>query len=142
MPTIVVSTVAVAPAVAKEFFETHDAACPDRPRTMAFDIITDDYKSMIAASGPYWRELRKLCLLELFTAKRLATYQGGRTEEIHTMLKQLLVDSKDHMNGRSVDLRSWLLGVTSNNMTRMLINKRSVLSRLPLPLICIQAHFL
>lgn len=119
MPTIVVSTV----AVSKELFQMHDATFLDRPKCMYFDIVTDGYKNVAVANGRYWRELRKLYASVLFTPKRLATYESARAEEIHTMMRELVADCQE--GTRVVDLKSWLLGITSNNMTRMLFNKRS-----------------
>lgn len=93
---------------------------------MYFDIVTDDYKNMAVSNGRYWRQLRKLCASELFTAKRIASFQRGRAEEIHLMIKELVARCVENDNKHVVNLKSWLLGITSNNMTRMLINKRSV----------------
>lgn len=106
----------------KELFQAHDANFLDRPRLLGLNIVLDDYKNMIAANGEYWRQLRKLYTSELFTPKRMATYQSGRIEEMQLMMRELLADSKD--GTATVDMRSWLRGVTSNFMTRMLINKR------------------
>ena len=77
-----------------------------------------------ALDSPYWLKLRKLCRSELFSPKRHASYETVRTEEIHHMMKLLLEMS---CNGETViNLKGWLYGVTVNNMTRMLVNKRFV----------------
>ena len=117
MPTIVVSSV----AVSKELFQTHDAAFLNRPRALSFEVLSHDYKNIVAANGRMWRQVRRLITSELLAPKRIATYKGVRAEEIHNMMEELVEDAKQ---GKAVNLKSWLLGITSNNMTRMLTNKR------------------
>jgi cytochrome P450 len=117
VPTIVVNSV----DVSKELFQTRDTVFLDRPRMLVLDFLTDNYKNMAVSSGRYWRDLRKLVMTEIFTAKRLASYRNVRKEEIHNMMRELVKDSEQ---GRVVNLKDWLLGASFNSMTRMLINKR------------------
>ena len=125
MPCIVVSTA----AAARELFRTNDAIFCGRPQKLIWTILgggSTEYKSLGSAApdGPYWPQLRKLCRTELFSHKRHASYETVRTEEIHHMMKLLLEMS---CNGETViNLKGWLYGVTVNNMTRMLVNKRFV----------------
>jgi hypothetical protein len=117
MPAIVVSSV----EVSTELFQTRDTVFLDRPRLLALEFLTDNYKNLVGSSGRYWRDLRKLVTTELFTAKRLANYRNVRKEEIHNMMRELVKDCEQE---RVVNLKKWLLRVTFNIMTRMLINKR------------------
>jgi hypothetical protein len=124
MPCIVVSSA----AAARELFRTNDAIFCGRPQKLIWTVLagSTEYKSITSAApdGPYWPQLRKLCRLELFSPKRHASYETVRTEEIHHMMKLLLEMSS---NGDTVvNLKLWLYGVTANNMTRMLVNKRFV----------------
>lgn len=119
-PCIVVSTA----AVAKELFQTNDATFSSRPKRVFFSIINgnDDYKNLSAAPyGPHWRRLRKFYNLELFSPKRVASYQQHRAEEVHHMMKVLIAQAN---KGHEVRIREWASGVIGNIMTRMLINKR------------------
>ena len=72
-----------------------------------------------APYGVYWQNLRRLCNTELFTAKRQASYERIRTEEIHDMMKALLEDSSQPLT-----LNTRLYGLAANNITRMLTHKR------------------
>ena len=126
MPCIVVSTA----AAAKELFRTNDAIFCGRPKRLIWTVLGGDsteYKSLGSAApdGPYWPQLRKLCRLELFSPKRHASYETVRTEEIHHMMK-LLLEMSSNGDSTVVNLKGWLYGVTINNMTRMLLNKRFV----------------
>ena len=119
-PCIVVSTA----AVAKELFQLNDAVFSSRPRRLFLTVFlgTAEYKNLVGAPyGPHWRQLRKLCNMELFSPRRQASYQKMRTEEIHNMMRILLENSQ---SGKASNLKLWLYGATVNIMTRMLVNKR------------------
>ena len=124
MPCIVISTA----AAARELFRTNDAIFCGRPKKLFWTIFggSTEYKSIASAppDGPYWPQLRKLCRTELFSPKRHASYETIRTVEIHYMMKLLLEMSCNE--GTVINLKVWLFGVTANNLTRMLVNKRFV----------------
>ncbi|KAH9294003.1 hypothetical protein KI387_040792 [Taxus chinensis] len=64
IPTVVVSS----PAMAKEFLKTHDRLFADRPTVSARIYLAYDGKDVAYASyGDYWRQMKKLCTLELLT---------------------------------------------------------------------------
>lgn len=126
VPTIVVSSV----EVSKELFQTLDTIFLARPNIMALSVLNQVSGSVLndnsgnrvlTARGRHWRDLRKLITSELFSARRLSTYKAARAEEIQNMMKGMVEDAK---RGSIVNLKSWLLGITCNNMTRMLTNKR------------------
>ena len=112
--------------VAKELCQTNDVVFSSRPTHKLANIIlsfgSTEQKSLAAAPyGPYWRQLRRFCTTELFSATRHASYERVRAEEIQNMMQSLLEESK---KGDAIDLKSWLYSVNANNMTRMLIKKR------------------
>ncbi|WMV52305.1 hypothetical protein MTR67_045690 [Solanum verrucosum] len=58
--------------MAREVLKTHDLAFASKPKLVTTDMIF--YKSTDIAFSPYgdyWREMRKICVLELFTAKNI-----------------------------------------------------------------------
>ena len=110
--------------MAKELFLTNDASFLSRPKKVFFSKLNggDDYKSIaFAPYGPHWRGLRKLFHSELFSPKRVASYQRHRTEEVHHMMKVLIAQAN---KGDEVTMRVWVTAVACNILTRMLINKR------------------
>ncbi|KAG0599533.1 hypothetical protein M758_12G159400 [Ceratodon purpureus] len=118
VPCLIISTA----AAAKEVFQTNDVSFSSRPKGLYFEIISDNYKTLVLTPyGPYWRQLRKFSSSELFSAKRHASYRGVREEELRNMLAILLETSE---KGEAVNVKSWLYEVSANVMTRMLINKR------------------
>ncbi|XP_004249519.1 premnaspirodiene oxygenase [Solanum lycopersicum] len=76
--TIVVSSM----EMAREVMKIHDLAFASRPKLVSLDIIL--YKSTdiaFCSYGDYWRQMRKICVLELFTAKNVRSFSSIRREE-------------------------------------------------------------
>ncbi|KAL5205228.1 hypothetical protein ABZP36_033437 [Zizania latifolia] len=58
--------------MAKFFLKTHDVVFIDRPKTAAGKYTTYNYSDITwSLYGAYRRQARKMCLTELFSAKRL-----------------------------------------------------------------------
>lgn len=117
---LVVSTA----GAAKELFKSHDATFSSRPRRLVLDVLTaGSYRSLpVAPYGHYWRQLRRLANTQLFSPATHASHEGIRNGELHNMMKLLVEEAAN--SGTPIDLRHWLTGVTSNNMTMMLTNNR------------------
>ncbi|GMY30997.1 cytochrome P450 71D11-like [Fagus crenata] len=82
--TIVVSS----PEIAREVMKTHDVIFASRPTSLTIKIFTYDSTDIIFAPyGNYWRQLRKICTLELLSSKRVESYQPIREEELSTLIK-------------------------------------------------------
>ncbi|KAE8715097.1 Detected protein of unknown function [Hibiscus syriacus] len=76
-PVVVASPV----NMAKTFLKTHDVTFVGRPKTAAGEYTTYNYSDIIwSPYGPYWRQARKMCMIELFSAKRLESYEYIRRE--------------------------------------------------------------
>ncbi|CAA7395621.1 unnamed protein product [Spirodela intermedia] len=101
--------------MATEFLKKQDLVFASRPRTAAGKYTTYNYSDIAwAPYGPYWRQARRLCLTELFSAKRLDSYEYIRLEETQRMLARLAgattggaaVLLKDHLNLLSLSVIS------------------------------------
>ena len=58
-----------------------------RPTSLAIKILTYDSTDIVFAPyGNYWRQLRKICTLELLSPKRVESYQPIREEELSTAI--------------------------------------------------------
>ncbi|CAK9257915.1 unnamed protein product [Sphagnum jensenii] len=107
---------------AREFVKVQDKVWAGRENITGQAIITYDHLNIGGAQyGPYWRHLRKICTMELFTAKRLESFRPPRTDEFNQIIKSIMDDVEQ---GKIVDLAMKLSHVAMNNMTRMLLNKR------------------
>ncbi|BAT88737.1 hypothetical protein VIGAN_05233000 [Vigna angularis var. angularis] len=82
--TIVISS----PECAKEVMKTHDINFATRPKVLAIDVISYNCTSIaFAPYGNYWRQLRKICTLELLSLKRVNSYQPIREEDVFNLVK-------------------------------------------------------
>ncbi|KAJ7956139.1 Cytochrome P450 [Quillaja saponaria] len=79
VPTVVVSS----SRLAKEVMKTHDLALSSRPQLFSAKYLFYDCTDVVFAPyGAYWRHIRKICILELLSAKRVESYSSLREEEV------------------------------------------------------------
>ncbi|KAG6788845.1 hypothetical protein POTOM_004923 [Populus tomentosa] len=115
-PVVVGSSV----EMAKTILKTHDVIFSGRPKTAAGKYTTYNYSDITwSPYGPYWRQARKMCLMELFSAKRLESYEYIRVEELKALLKTLHKSS-----GRPINLKDHLTDVSLNVISRMVLGKK------------------
>ncbi|KAJ1289838.1 hypothetical protein BS78_02G195600 [Paspalum vaginatum] len=108
--------------MAKFFLKTHDVVFTDRPKTAAGKYTTYNYRDITwSPYGAYWRQARKMCLTELFSAKRLESYEYIRAAEVSALLRELHAASGA---GRAVMLKDYLSTVSLNVITRMVLGKK------------------
>ncbi|KAF8070825.1 hypothetical protein N665_1130s0002 [Sinapis alba] len=109
-------------ALARECFTGHnDVVVSNRPRFLTSKYIAYNYTTIATTPyGDHWRNLRKICSLEIVSSKRLANFLHIRKEEIHRMLTRL---SRDALINREVELESLFYDLTFNNIVRMVTGK-------------------
>jgi cytochrome P450 len=93
--TLVVSS----PRMANEFMKTHDLAFAQRPLFLAPKIMT--YGGSDIAFSPYsdyWRQIRKVCVLELLSSKRVQSFSSLREEEVHNLIESIRSSSGSPIN--------------------------------------------
>ncbi|WRX20237.1 Cytochrome P450 - like 10 [Theobroma cacao] len=66
-----------------------------------------------APYGDYWRQLRKICTLELLTAKRVQSFRAIREEEVSNFIASISPKA-----GSPINLRKLLRALTSNITAR------------------------
>jgi hypothetical protein len=70
--------------------KTHDVAFADRHINSTVDILTFNGMDLVFGTyGVQWRQLRKLCVLELLSASRVQSFQRIREEEVARFLRSL-----------------------------------------------------
>ncbi|KAJ6358782.1 hypothetical protein OIU76_000499 [Salix suchowensis] len=86
IPTVVISSV----ELAKEVLKTHDLVFCSRPQLFSakhlFHGCTD---IAFAPYGAYWRNIRKVCILELLSAKRVHWNSFVREEEVDRLIRRI-----------------------------------------------------
>ncbi|KAF7133129.1 hypothetical protein RHSIM_Rhsim09G0024200 [Rhododendron simsii] len=110
-PIVVVSS----PEMAKEILQTHDHSFASRPALAAGKYTSYNYSNMAwAPYGPYWRQARRIYLNELFSLKRIDSYEYIRKEERHALMSRLYA-----LSGKETVIREQLVRFTLANITRM-----------------------
>lgn len=84
--TIIVSS----PDIARKLLKTHDLACADRPKTVATEIFWYNYTDIVFSPyGDYWKQMRKICILELLSAKNVRSFEYIRKDEASVLIKYI-----------------------------------------------------
>nr|GMD44342.1 premnaspirodiene oxygenase-like [Ipomoea batatas] len=76
--------------MAKEILRTQDLVFASRPGIMSAKILL--YNCSDIAFSPYgehWRQMRKICVMELFNPKRVRSFSSIRQDEIHNLLSDV-----------------------------------------------------
>lgn len=106
--------------MAKVFLKTHDALFAGRPKTAAGKYTTFNYSDITwSPYGPYWRQARKMCLMELFSVKRLESLEYIRVEELKLFLNNLYESS-----GKPIMLKDQLSDLSLAVISRMVLGKK------------------
>ncbi|KAH9667502.1 Flavonoid 3-monooxygenase [Citrus sinensis] len=106
--------------VAELLLKTHDISFASRPALLAGKYTTYNYSAMSTAPyGPYWRQARKICLMELLSAKRLDQFEYIRVEERNAFLSELFKSAST-----PVHLKDRLYTLNLTLICRMVLGKR------------------
>uniref|UniRef100_A0A2P2KMP3 Cytochrome P450 family protein n=1 Tax=Rhizophora mucronata TaxID=61149 RepID=A0A2P2KMP3_RHIMU len=86
------------PEIAREVLQAQDNIFSNRPATIAIRYLTYDRADMAFAHyGPFWRQMRKLCVMKLFSRKREESWQSVR-DEVDSMLKSVAANDGEPVN--------------------------------------------
>ncbi|XP_065847143.1 cytochrome P450 726A27-like [Euphorbia lathyris] len=113
-----VSTVVVSsPQVAKQLFKDNDIKVSNRCRVSVTDILFYNRQDIaFAPYGEYWRQMRKICISELFSAKRVQSFRSIREQEISN-----LITSINSKVGSPIDMSEMLFSLTNSIVARTVI---------------------
>ncbi|KAH6808201.1 hypothetical protein C2S51_029309 [Perilla frutescens var. frutescens] len=86
VPAIVISS----PAAAELVLKTHDPVFASRPRSEAAIYVGYDQSDLVFGPyGPYWRDMRKLCTLQLLSNAKISQFQPMRRAELELFVASL-----------------------------------------------------
>ncbi|MED6122585.1 hypothetical protein PIB30_041123 [Stylosanthes scabra] len=99
--------------MAQEVMKTNDLKFCDRPEHVFSKIITYNDKSIsFSAYGDYWRQVKKMCTMELLTTKRVQSFRTIREEEVSEMVKAISKNEGSIVNLGDM-ISSMTYGITS-----------------------------
>ncbi|XP_052193633.1 xanthotoxin 5-hydroxylase CYP82C2-like [Diospyros lotus] len=76
--------------IAKQCFIENDKILSTRPRSVALEIMSYDHAVLgFSPYGPYWREVRKLAMVELLSSHRLEVLKHVRDSEVKFFVKEM-----------------------------------------------------
>lgn len=117
VPTLVISSA----TVAKEVFKYHDLCFSSRPALVGTQKLS--YKGLDLAFTPYsdyWRNMRKICTLHLFSTKSFQSFYPIREDEVAKMVKTI---SNTAAEFNIVNVTEIVMTVTSSIVYRTAFGK-------------------
>ncbi|XP_030506886.2 cytochrome P450 71AU50 [Cannabis sativa] len=115
IPTIVVSS----SKAAELFLKTHDLVFASRPPHLAAKHMSWEQRNLsFAQYGSYWRDMRKMCTLELLSSLKISTFRAMRREEISHF-----IDSMKNAT-MAVDLSAKITTCNTDMSCRMVFGKK------------------
>lgn len=111
--------------MAKLVLKTHDKSFASRPSSGAvLEIFSHNYQDLACAPyGPHWRHMRKICVLELLSSKRIQSFASLRNEEMSSLVKSIMDEST---SGEPVTISVKISHLLLNSMSLMTMGKRLI----------------
>ncbi|VAH22797.1 hypothetical protein VPH35_011265 [Triticum aestivum] len=107
---------------AREVMKNHDTMFATRPLSTTMRVLSYGGQDIVfALYGEYWRQLRKIAVSELFTARRVLSYRAIREEEVATALRAV---AEAAAAARPVEMRAVLSTLVTDSTVRAVIGDR------------------
>ncbi|RWR94943.1 cytochrome P450 71B10-like protein [Cinnamomum micranthum f. kanehirae] len=87
------------------------AGLPSSQKSLSYNFLDIGF----APYGEYWREMRKVCVVELFNQKRIQSFGFIREEEVARMVASI---SEYCSSSKAINLSDLLVTLTSNIICR------------------------
>ncbi|KAK7364064.1 hypothetical protein VNO80_12418 [Phaseolus coccineus] len=117
VPAIVVSS----PETAELFLKTHDTVFASRPKIQASESLSHGSKGLTFSEySAYWRDVRKVCTVQLLSASKVEMFAPLRREELGVLVKSL---KNSAASGEVVDLSELLAELMEKIVFRMVLGR-------------------
>ncbi|RZC44848.1 hypothetical protein C5167_037796 [Papaver somniferum] len=85
--------------MAKQIMKVHDLNFSDRGESRVVEIMTYNYKDMeFAPYGDYWRQMRKIFVVQLLSTNRVKSFRSLMEEEVSNLIKNNSLKAESHMH--------------------------------------------
>ncbi|XP_058089139.1 cytochrome P450 71A1-like [Magnolia sinica] len=121
IPTLVVSSA----EMAEEILKTHDLVFASRPSpcpNAARQLLYGGTDLAFAPYGEFWRQVRKICVIELLSGKRVQSFAFIWEEEVGSMIEEI----KGSSSISTVNLTDMLLSLSSGIISRVALGKKYI----------------
>ncbi|KAL3372013.1 hypothetical protein AABB24_008517 [Solanum stoloniferum] len=110
--------------IAQDCLTTNDKALASRPKSLALEVLGYNYALFgMCPYGPYWREMKKIVVLELLSNHRVQMHRHIREFEVKTSLKQIYEVMNGSPNIVKIEMNQWFENLTMNVILRILFGK-------------------
>uniref|UniRef100_A0ACD5YCW0 Uncharacterized protein n=1 Tax=Avena sativa TaxID=4498 RepID=A0ACD5YCW0_AVESA len=114
--------VASSPEAARESMRTHDAVFATRPCSPTVKVMAADGMGILFAPyGPLWRQLRKMCILELLSPRRVQKFRRVREEEVGRLVATVAAEAEA---GHAVNVSELISALISDSATRSMLGDK------------------
>ncbi|XP_061949616.1 cytochrome P450 71AU50-like [Populus nigra] len=118
VPTVVVSS----PRAAELILKTNDLVFASRPPNEAAKHFSYEQKNLsFAPYGSYWRNVRKMCTLELLSNHKINSFMSTRKEELDLLIDYIKDASRERA---AVDLSAKVSSLSADISCRMVFGKK------------------
>ncbi|KAL9289325.1 Cytochrome P450 84A1 [Arabidopsis thaliana] len=95
--------------VARQVLQVQDSVFSNRPATIAISYLTYDRADMAFAHyGPFWRQMRKVCVMKVFSRKRAESWASVR-DEVDKMVRSVSCNV-----GKPINVGEQIFALTRN----------------------------
>ncbi|KAH9312144.1 hypothetical protein KI387_027179, partial [Taxus chinensis] len=116
-PVLVISS----SELAKQCYSTNDLAFASRPQLAQGKHLGYNYYMLVwAPYGAYWRNVRKICVVELLSSKRIQFFHAKRTREISKAINSLFQQRMSHQ--KIIDMNDFFFQLSFNLLMGMMID--------------------
>ncbi|KAL2525454.1 Cytochrome [Abeliophyllum distichum] len=105
--------------IAKDVLKGHDVACADRPESIGMKIMWYDYTDIaFSPYNEYWKQMRKICIMELLSNKNVRAFGSIRVDEASHLLNSIQSSC-----GEPINLTEKVFSFTSSMTGRVTFGK-------------------
>lgn len=116
-PTLVITSA----DSARDILKTHDIVFANRVQTKASKCIFGNNDVAFSPYGDYWRTVKKICVLELLSLKRVQSFQVAREEEVAEMMDNI---RRCGAKGVPADLGEMFVNISFDIVSRAVLGRK------------------